>query len=70
MSGDPTMWPMPLDPLSLTRMGFATWMTELVVAQKWSEALWRQSALMLDGVRATDGVGSTRSATARPADGR
>jgi hypothetical protein len=62
MKGDPTMWPMPIDPLSLTRMGVATWLTDLVVAQKWSEALWRQSALIF-GVRST-------AATARPTDGR
>lgn len=42
---------MPLDPLSLTRMGVASWLTGLFVVQKFSEALWRQSALMVDGNR-------------------
>jgi hypothetical protein len=52
-NGDPMQNPvMPLDPLSLTRMGVATWLTGLFVAQKFSEALWRQSTLMIDGNRA------------------
>jgi hypothetical protein len=42
---------MPLDPLSLTRMGFATWLTDMIVAQKFSEAIWRQNELMIDAMR-------------------
>jgi hypothetical protein len=42
---------MPLDPLSLTAMGIATWLTELIVAQKFSEAMWRQSELMIEAMR-------------------
>lgn len=43
--------PMPLDPLSLTRLGIAAWLTDLMVARKFSEALWRQSALMIGAMR-------------------
>jgi hypothetical protein len=42
--------PMTLDPLTLTRMGIATWLTDLIVAQKLGEAMWRQSALMVGAV--------------------
>jgi hypothetical protein len=42
---------MPLDPLSLTRMGIAAWLTGVFVARKFSEALLRQSALLIDGIR-------------------
>jgi hypothetical protein len=38
------------DPLSLTRMGMATWLTDMIVAQKFSEAVWRQSSLIADAM--------------------
>jgi hypothetical protein len=37
----------PLDPLALTHLGIATWMTDLIVVQRFGEAVWRQSALMV-----------------------
>jgi hypothetical protein len=39
------------DPLSLTRMGMATWLTDMIVARKFSEAVWRQSTLMADAMQ-------------------
>jgi hypothetical protein len=39
--------PMPLDPLSLTRMGIATLLTDWIVAQRVGEAVWRQNALVM-----------------------
>ena len=42
--------PMPLDPLVLTQLGFATWLTDLIVVQKLGEALWRQGTLMFGGL--------------------
>ena len=39
--------PMSFDPLSMTRMGIATWLTDWIVAQKFGEAMWRQNALMM-----------------------
>jgi hypothetical protein len=41
---------MPLDPMSLTCAGVANWMTDVIVAWKFSEAVWRQSALMMNAV--------------------
>lgn len=41
---------LPLDPFSLTRMGVATWVTNLVVAQKFAEALQEQNTLMTDAI--------------------
>jgi hypothetical protein len=29
----------------------ATWLTDLIVARKFGEALWRQSTLMIDAMR-------------------
>jgi hypothetical protein len=39
--------PMTIDPVRLTSMSIATLMTDLIVAGKFGEALWRQSALMM-----------------------
>jgi hypothetical protein len=44
-------WPMTPDPLSLTRAGIATWLTEVMVAWKLGEALWRQSTLTAGAMR-------------------
>jgi hypothetical protein len=43
-------WSTP-DPLSLTRAGIAAWLTEVMVAWKFGEALWRQSTLTVDAMR-------------------
>jgi hypothetical protein len=32
-------------------MGVATLLTDLIVAQKFSEAIWRQNELMIDAMR-------------------
>lgn len=45
-------WPMPSDPLILTRAGIATWLTDVMVAWKFGEALWRQCTLTVDAMRA------------------
>lgn len=42
---------MTFDPLSLTRMGMATWLTDLIVAHKFSEAVWLQSTLIADAMQ-------------------
>jgi hypothetical protein len=42
--------PMPLDPVVLTHLGLATWVTDLIVVQKLGEALWRQGALVFGGL--------------------
>jgi hypothetical protein len=39
-----------LDPFSLAQIGMATWLTELVVAQRFAEAMGMQGKLMLDGM--------------------
>jgi hypothetical protein len=46
-----------LDPLSLTSIGMATWLTDLMVAQKVGEALWSQYALMMNPMPLIPGVG-------------
>jgi hypothetical protein len=38
------------DPLSLSRMSMATWWTDVIVARKFSEAMWRQTALIADAM--------------------
>jgi hypothetical protein len=38
---------MPLDPLALAHLGIATLLTDLIVVQRFGEAVWRQSALMV-----------------------
>jgi hypothetical protein len=43
--------PLPLDPFSLTRIGMATWLTELVVAQKIAQALTEQNTLITGAMR-------------------
>jgi hypothetical protein len=43
---------MPSDPLILTRAGIATWLTDVMVAWKFGEALWRQCTLTVDAMRA------------------
>jgi hypothetical protein len=45
-----TIDPFRLDPLSLAQLAIATWLTELVVAQKFAEALQMQSSLVIDGI--------------------
>jgi|HubBroStandDraft_6_1064221.scaffolds.fasta_scaffold19089_6 hypothetical protein len=47
-------WPMPPDPLTLTRAGIATWLTDVMIAWKFGEALWRQCTLTVDAMRAAD----------------
>jgi hypothetical protein len=42
------------DPLTLTRAGIATWLTDVMVAWKFGEALWRQCTLTVDAMRAAD----------------
>jgi hypothetical protein len=49
-------WPMPTDPLTLTRAGIATWLTDVMVAWKFGEALWRQSTLTVDAMRSAGRV--------------
>jgi hypothetical protein len=57
---DPTRnRPIPLDPLSLTMIGIAAWMTDLMVARRFGEALWRQGTLM-GGVMSSFGPGRPR----------
>jgi hypothetical protein len=57
MKGDPVPSGfMPLDPLSLTSIGIATWLTDLMVAQKVGEAVWQQYALMLGAMPMVTGV--------------
>jgi hypothetical protein len=48
---------MPLDPLSLTCLGMATWLTDVIVARKFSEALWLQNALVCDAMRSVASAG-------------
>jgi hypothetical protein len=43
--------PLPIDPFSLTRIGMATWVTDLIVAQKFVEALTQQNALITGAMR-------------------
>ena len=42
---------LPLDPLTLTRLGAASWLTDLIVARQFSEAVWQQNALMIASMR-------------------
>jgi hypothetical protein len=53
-------WPMPPDPLTLTRAGIATWLTDLMVAWKFGEALWRQGILTVDAMRVADPLAAHR----------
>jgi hypothetical protein len=46
LEGDQVRTPLPIDPFSLTRIGLGTWMTNLLVAQKFAEALMEQNALI------------------------
>ena len=39
---------MGLDPLSLSQIGLATWLTQLVVAHKFAQALGTQGALVMN----------------------
>lgn len=43
--------PLPFDAMTLSRMGMATWLTDVIVARKWGEAIYRQYALMFEGLR-------------------
>jgi hypothetical protein len=43
--------PVLLDPLSLTRIGMATWMTQQAVARKIAEAVTQQNALIARTIR-------------------
>jgi hypothetical protein len=43
--------PVGFDLLSLTQMGMATWMTQVVVAQKFAEALRMQGTLVIETLR-------------------
>jgi hypothetical protein len=52
--------PLPPDPLTLTRIGMATWLTGLLVAQKIGEGLREQNALMTDATRGLEPVGPPR----------
>ena len=53
-------WPMPPDPLTLTRAGIATWLTDVMVAWKFGEALWRQGTLTVDAIRSAASPASHR----------
>jgi hypothetical protein len=52
--------PLPPDPLTLTRIGMATWLTGLLVAQKIGEGLKEQNALMTDAMRSRAPIGPPR----------
>jgi hypothetical protein len=43
--------PLPLDPFSLTRIGMAIWVTDLVVARKFAEAVREQNTLITRAMR-------------------
>jgi hypothetical protein len=47
---------MQLDPLSLASIGMATWLTDLMVAQKVGEALLQQYGLMMSAMPLVPGV--------------
>jgi hypothetical protein len=54
-------WPMPTDPLTLTRAGIATWLTDVMVAWKFGEALWRQSTLTVDAMSSAHRAAADRA---------
>jgi hypothetical protein len=43
--------PLPPDPLTLTRIGVATWLTGLLVAQKIGQGLREQNELLTESMR-------------------
>jgi hypothetical protein len=57
---------LPVDWLSFTRIPTATWLTQMVVAGKWAEALWRQT-VMINGVMrgASETLAASRSSELR-----
>lgn len=52
---------MPTDPLTLTRAGIATWLTDVMVAWKFGEALWRQSTLTVDAMSSAHRAAADRA---------
>jgi hypothetical protein len=43
--------PIPLDPFSLTRIGMANWVTNLVVARELAQAVREQNTRMMGAMR-------------------
>lgn len=57
-----------LDPFSLIRIGVATWLTDLFVAQKFAQAALEQNALIADAMRGRPLVRSEQIDRPAPAD--